>query len=111
MIIRSMICALAVTLVSITPALAAQGQGGQVQAADSRGAQAGSFKYISKRVKDIQRKLHRSGYKPGDIDGIFGPQTSRAIIQYQKKHGLPQTGFPDTAFLDHLYQRPGAKPR
>lgn len=110
--IRSMICVLAVTLVSITPALAAQGQGGgQGQSADSRTTSEGSFKLVSKRVRDIQRQLRNSGYEPGDIDGIFGPQTSRAIIQYQKKHGLPQTGFPDTEFLDHLYQRPEAKPR
>jgi peptidoglycan hydrolase-like protein with peptidoglycan-binding domain len=73
-------------------------------------AEAGSLKYVSTRVKNIQRKLLSSGYPPGDIDGIFGPHTSRAIFRYQKKHGLPESGFPDAAFLDHLNKQPPNKP-
>ena len=54
-------------------------------------------------LKKIQRKLRSKGYRL-DVDGMFGPSTSRAIIQYQRDHKLPQSGFPDEAFRKHLFK-------
>ena len=115
MFMRILIGGLAIAVVSATPAQAAQGQiqgqAGQTRSAESTSAKQGSFSFVSHRVRDIQRQLHNAGYHPGDIDGIFGPDTSRAIIQYQRHYGLPQTGYPDAAFLDHLSKRHTVKPR
>ena len=55
-------------------------------------------------LKKIQRKLRSKGYRI-DVDGMFGPLTSRAIIKYQRDHKLPQSGFPDETFRKHLFKR------
>lgn len=36
-------------------------------------------------VRTIQQLLADTGYKPGPVDGIYGPQTRMAIIAYQRK--------------------------
>src|SRR5262245_35613323 len=45
----------------------------------------------SRRVREVQRRLVRRGYRPGRIDGRFGPRTRAAVIWFQTKHGLPRT--------------------
>src|SRR5215218_8357786 len=52
----------------------------------------------SRRVRDLQRRLIRLGYRPGTRDGLFGPRTQAAVLAFQHKHGLPRTGSvgPDT---------------
>ncbi len=50
----------------------------------------------------VQTALMRQGYYKGDIDGIPGPQTGAAIIEYQKAQELPQTGRMDTQTLARL---------
>jgi len=42
-------------------------------------------------VREIQYMLLRLGTEPGPIDGIVGPQTSRAWGRFQQGSGLPQT--------------------
>lgn len=111
MFMRILIGGLAIAVVTATSAQAAQGQDGQTRSAKSSGSKQGSFSFVSNQVRDIQRQLHNAGYQPGDIDGIFGPDTSRAIIRYQRHYGLPQTGYPDAAFLGHLTKRHSLKPR
>ena len=41
------------------------------------------------RVATLQRQLARAGYYHGSIDGIFGPQTRRAIRAYRRNHNMP----------------------
>lgn len=41
---------------------------------------------------DAQEQLARRGYYRGEIDGILGPETRRAIMRYQSSHGLSVTG-------------------
>ena len=43
-------------------------------------------------VADAQEKLARQGYYRGAIDGILGPETSRAIARFQSNQGLRVTG-------------------
>ncbi|MGE5474709.1 MAG: M14 family metallopeptidase [Ignavibacteriales bacterium] len=43
-------------------------------------------------VKLIQSLLFKIGYNPGSIDGVFGPQTQQAVIQFQRDNGLPPDG-------------------
>jgi hypothetical protein len=39
-------------------------------------------------VKTLQEKLKAAGYDPGPVDGKLGVATSRALIAYQRSHGL-----------------------
>lgn len=53
-------------------------------------------------VYDTQVALTRLGYRPGPIDGIYGPGTAEAIRQYQYANRLPVTGRPSPRLLDHM---------
>ena len=39
-------------------------------------------------VRRLQERLRREGYNPGAIDGEFGPQTERAVRQFQRANNL-----------------------
>ena len=44
-------------------------------------------------VAAAQERLAREGYYRGQIDGVFGRETRRAVIRYQSDHGLQVTGY------------------
>jgi hypothetical protein len=44
-------------------------------------------------VAAAQQQLARRGYYRGEIDGIFGSETRRAVARYQSNHGLRVTGY------------------
>jgi hypothetical protein len=50
----------------------------------------------------IQLLLEEAGYKPGPVDGRWGPQTQRALAAFQQSSGLPSSGQPDKTTLDAL---------
>jgi hypothetical protein len=64
----------------------------------------------SRRVRDLQRRLARLGYRPGARDGLFGPRTQAAVLAFQRKHGLRRTGSVGSDVLRTLRTRatPGA---
>ena len=62
----------------------------------------------SDRVREVQRRLHRLGYRPGPIDGLFGPLTRSSVAWFQVKHGLPVNGRATLATVRHLRARTGA---
>ena len=43
-------------------------------------------------VSAAQIALRRLGYSCGEIDGVFGPETSDAIARLQKNHSMTVTG-------------------
>lgn len=53
-------------------------------------------------VKTMQRKLKNWGYYSGNVDGIFGSQTKKAVIYFQKKNGLVADGIVGTKTLAAL---------
>lgn len=53
-------------------------------------------------IKDIQALLSTKELYEGDIDGLMGPMTQKAIKAYQQKHQLTVDGLPDSALRDHL---------
>lgn len=44
-------------------------------------------------VKLVQSLLAKIGYDPGAVDGIFGMQTQRAVIAFQRDNGLTPDGI------------------
>ena len=53
-------------------------------------------------VSKLQLFLKENGYLKGAIDGIFGPGTVNALIEFQKKNGLPVTGTADAPTIDKI---------
>jgi hypothetical protein len=58
----------------------------------SQGVYDSSDQNADSTVAAAQEQLARQGYYRGEIDGIFGPETRRAIMRYQTDHGLRVTG-------------------
>ena len=46
----------------------------------------------SSEVKEVQRRLKQWGYYTGAVDGVFGAETKKAVIAFQKKNGLKADG-------------------
>ncbi|MEZ5839487.1 MAG: peptidoglycan-binding domain-containing protein [Hyphomicrobiales bacterium] len=53
-------------------------------------------------VRDIQQALSERGLYAGDIDGLYGPQTMRAIRDFQSRSGLAATGAPSSDLLARI---------
>ena len=53
-------------------------------------------------VLEIQQSLATNGYYRGVVDGLYGPQTKKAISDYQKSEGLSVTGEASEDLLSHL---------
>lgn len=51
-----------------------------------------AYTHVGLEVAEAQCLLRRAGISPGDIDGIFGPQTQRAVERIQKRDGLVVDG-------------------
>jgi peptidoglycan hydrolase-like protein with peptidoglycan-binding domain len=59
----------------------------------------------SARVREVQRRLRRLGYRTGGVDGVYGPRTRAAVAWFQKKHGMPVDGRASLATVRHLRYR------
>ena len=47
----------------------------------------------SLKVREVQRTLRALDYRPGLIDGLFGPLTERAVLRFQRAEGLESDGI------------------
>lgn len=56
----------------------------------------------SQRVRQVQRDLRRLGYRPGPVDGLFGPRTKAAVQWFQMKYGLRASGTVNAVTLRQL---------
>ena len=54
-----------------------------------------NFQFSDNEIRSVQASLRRLGIYAGQVDGILGPDTRRAIEDYQVKNKLPVTGQPD----------------
>lgn len=52
--------------------------------------------------KRLQESLNRLGYNVGGVDGRVGPNTRRAIRQWQRVNGLPADGYIEQRLLARL---------
>ncbi len=62
-------------------------------------------------VVNIQRKLKQWGYYQGNVDGIFGYQTYKAVRYFQYKNGLKVDGVVGPETLSALGLPTGTAPR
>lgn len=74
----------------------APSKGAPMKQAESADGGGGGF------VSRVQRALRSRGYYAGDIDGVFGRETSRAVRRFQNENGLPPTGAIDAPLLNAL---------
>lgn len=61
-------------------------------------------RHIAQKIVNIQvqRKLKDANFYAGAIDGIMGPETWRALSEYQAAHRLPESRELDAATLEAL---------
>ncbi len=60
-------------------------------------------------LRRVQVLLEEGGHYRGEVDGLFGPNTRRALESYQKQAGLTVTGLPDQATLFKLLSPSAAR--
>ena len=56
-----------------------------------------NFQFSDQEIRSVQQALRVRGMYPGQVDGILGPDTRRAIKTFQSQHKLPVTGQPDAS--------------
>lgn len=64
-------------------------------------------------VTALQGELCRLGFDAGRVDGIFGPRTASALLEFQRSCGMPGDGIcgPDTLrYLERLGKQSGQGP-
>jgi len=63
-----------------------------VVAAAVLGAGANLLAQGSEPVRQAQQALKDKGFDPGPVDGLYGPQTRGAVLNYQKKNNIEANG-------------------
>jgi hypothetical protein len=63
----------------------------------------------SRRVREVQRRLDRLGYRVGPVDGRFGPRTERAAIRFQRRSRLAADGLVGRRTLRAIRMRDEAR--
>ena len=64
--------------------------------------QSSSATSLNDQVKKAQALLNQRGFSVGSPDGLLGPKTKRAIMEFQRSAGLPITGKIDSKLLQAL---------
>lgn len=54
------------------------------------------------QIEQVQQQLKSQGLYNGAIDGIVGPETQTALMQFQREQGLPETAQLDQQTLGRL---------
>lgn len=60
---------------------------------------------IKMAVESIQQELHYNSYDPGLIDGIFGPETRKAVVAFQKAKLILADGVVGPITAKKLFRR------
>jgi len=53
-------------------------------------------------VSRLQQSLGSLGFDAGKVDGLFGPDTLRAILDFQRNRGMPEDGIAGREVVDEL---------
>lgn len=66
-------------------------QPGQNQQATATSA-AGPVNLTREQLQQAQTLLNEKGFNVGDVDGVLGPRTRRAVMAFQRQRGLEPSG-------------------
>lgn len=81
------------TLVPVTYTCRMEQRDGQWYAGLSRTSETVlAYTHVGPEVAEAQCLLRRTGIPPGEIDGVFGPKTQRAVRRVQERDGLVVDG-------------------
>lgn len=69
---------------------------------DTESGNSAFWRADSAAVKDLQRRLRQSSYDVGPIDGILGPRTREALVEFQRDQGNTATGDLDAGTIASL---------
>lgn len=66
--------------------------------------------FVSQPIRSLQTMLrtlaeYDDRYQTVVPDGVYSPQTMRAVAQFQRNHGLPVTGVTDQATWEAIVER------
>jgi N-acetylmuramoyl-L-alanine amidase len=53
-------------------------------------------------VAELQSRLSQLGFDPGKVDGIFGPEAERAVLEFQRNRNLTEDGTAGPAVITEL---------
>lgn len=67
-----------------------------------------SAQYSANQVRQAQESLNARGYAAGPVDGMWGPQTSSAVRQFQQAQGMQATGQLNAQTAEALGVQAGA---
>ncbi|WP_206483916.1 lytic murein transglycosylase [Thalassotalea sp. G2M2-11] len=65
-------------------------------------ANAQPLPYSRTQLEKLQARLNELGFNTGEPDGIWGPNSRKAIREFQLKQNLVADGFPNTEVFKHL---------
>ena len=91
--------AVAASVVAALPAAAQQNQGGT---APPNREETVPLQLKAAQVAAMQQKLNERGFFAGRVDGLWGPDTSAAVRNFQQKNSLPPSGQLDPGTLQAL---------
>jgi len=58
-------------------------------------------------IRWAQVELHTIGLYQGSLDGVAGPETKRALLEFQENNGLERTAALDQQTADELFGHTG----
>jgi len=85
--------------ITALPAVAQQNQGGT---APPNREETVPLQLKAGQVMAMQQRLNEQGFSAGRVDGLWGPDTSAAVRNFQQKNGLRRTGQLDQGTLRAL---------
>ncbi|MFL5827880.1 MAG: peptidoglycan-binding protein [Thermoleophilaceae bacterium] len=65
----------------------------------------------SGQVRTLQRELAHRGFRPGPVDGLYGPRTTQAVVRFQQSHGLAADGIAGPVTQERLPRAEHARTR
>lgn len=81
-------------------------QGGQSWQSGQSGGQ--SAQLDQNTARQVQQQLQNQGYDVGQIDGVWGPRSRQALMDFQRDQNIRTSGRPDQQTMAALGLEPSA---